>query len=105
MTLRNDNRRFHIWRATIMLKYLAGRRAHCPSLVISTLPLLLIVMLTQPTDADEGMWLFNNPPSKLLKRKYDFEPSTEWLAHLQRAAVRFNDGGSGSFISADGLVL
>ena len=62
-------------------------------------------MLTDSSDADEGMWLFNNPPSKLLKRKYDFEPSAEWLLHLQRSAVRFNDGGSGSFISADGLVL
>lgn len=55
--------------------------------------------------ADEGMWLFNNPPRKLLKERYGFEPTDEWLAHLQRASVRFNSGGSGSFVSADGLVM
>ncbi|HEX4000602.1 MAG TPA: S46 family peptidase [Pirellulales bacterium] len=55
--------------------------------------------------ADEGMWLFNNPPRKHLQDKYHFEPTDAWLAHLQHSAVRFNDGGSGSFISADGLVL
>ena len=57
------------------------------------------------THADEGMWLFNNPPTKLLLSKHEFTPTDEWLLHLQRSAVRFNDGGSGSFISADGLVL
>jgi hypothetical protein len=55
--------------------------------------------------ADEGMWLFNAPPTKLLKEKYDFEPTEAWLKHLQRAAVRFNSGGSGSFVSSDGLVM
>jgi hypothetical protein len=55
--------------------------------------------------ADEGMWLFNAPPTKLLKEKYGFEPTKEWLTRLQRAAVRFNSGGSGSFVSADGLVM
>jgi hypothetical protein len=55
--------------------------------------------------ADEGMWLYNNPPRQLLKEKYGFEPSDGWLQHLQRASVRFNSGGSGSFVSEDGLVL
>src|SRR5215469_17039589 len=55
--------------------------------------------------ADEGMWLYSNPPRKLLKEKYGFEPSDEWLLHLQRSSVRFNSGGSGSFVSEDGLVL
>ena len=55
--------------------------------------------------ADEGMWLFNNPPRKLLKEKYGFEPTDEWLEHLQKSSVRFNSGGSGSFVSADGLVM
>jgi hypothetical protein len=57
------------------------------------------------TLADEGMWLFNVPPTKQLKERYGFEPSAEWLRHLQHAAVRFNSGGSGSFVSADGLVI
>ncbi len=55
--------------------------------------------------ADEGMWLFNAPPRELLKIKYDFDPTDAWLTHLQQSAVRFNSGGSGSFVSATGLVL
>ena len=67
---------------------------------------LAFTMTTLPNlSADEGMWLFNNPPRKLLKESYHFEPSDDWLSHMQHSAVRFNDGGSGSFISADGLVL
>jgi len=55
--------------------------------------------------AEEGMWTFDNPPVKLLKSKYGFTPTTEWLDHLRLSSVRFNDGGSGSFVSAGGLVL
>lgn len=55
--------------------------------------------------ADEGMWLFNNPPLKQLKEKYQFEPTPPWLEHLQKSSVRFNSGGSGSFVSANGLVI
>src|SRR5919204_3754084 len=55
--------------------------------------------------ADEGMWLFNAPPLKQLKEKYQFEPTTQWLEHLQKSSVRFNSGGSGSFVSANGLVI
>jgi Peptidase S46 len=55
--------------------------------------------------ADEGMWLFNAPPLKQLKDKYQFEPTPQWLEHLQRASVRFNSGGSGSFVSPNGLVI
>lgn len=58
-----------------------------------------------PTHADEGMWLFNNPPRTVLKERFGFEPTEDWLLHLQRSAVRFNSGGSGSFVSADGLVM
>jgi hypothetical protein len=55
--------------------------------------------------ADEGMWLFNNPPLKQFKEKYQFEPTPQWLDHLQKSSVRFNSGGSGSFVSANGLVI
>ena len=54
---------------------------------------------------DEGMWTFDNPPLKLLKEKYGFEPTKEWLDHVRLSSVRFNDGGSGSFVSANGLAL
>jgi len=55
--------------------------------------------------ADEGMWLFNNPPRKQLAEHYNFDPSDAWLTHLQRSSVRFNSGGSGSFVSSHGLVM
>jgi len=55
--------------------------------------------------ANEGMWLFNAPPLKQLKEKYNFEPTPQWLEHLQKASVRFNSGGSGSFVSENGLVI
>ncbi|MCD4665626.1 MAG: S46 family peptidase [Bacteroidales bacterium] len=54
---------------------------------------------------DEGMWTFDNPPTKLLKEKYGFTPTQEWLDHVRLASVRFMDGGSGSFVSPNGLVL
>src|SRR5437867_4118581 len=67
--------------------------------------LLFIVGMTTSALADEGMWLFNAPPLKQLKEKYQFEPTPQWLDHLQKASVRFNSGGSGSFVSANGLVI
>ena len=71
-----------------------------------TLRVLAVTLLFASTaKADEGMWLFNNPPAKLLKEKYGFEPTHEWLEHVQKSSVRFNSGGSGSFVSPDGLVM
>ncbi|MFM8734866.1 MAG: S46 family peptidase [Pirellulales bacterium] len=55
--------------------------------------------------ADEGMWLFNEPPLERLEKQHGIRLTPEWLLHLQRSSVRFNSGGSGSFVSADGLVL
>ena len=55
--------------------------------------------------ADEGMWTFNNVPRAEIKKKYGFEVTDEWLDKVRLASVRFNNGGSGSFVSANGLVL
>src|SRR5580692_537240 len=55
--------------------------------------------------AEEGLWTFDNPPLKLLKEKYGFVPTQAWLDHLRLSSVRLNDGGSGSFVSSDGLLL
>jgi len=57
------------------------------------------------TYADEGMWTFDNLPLKQLEEKFGFTPTQEWLDHVRLSSVRFMDGGSGSFISPDGLVL
>ena len=67
-----------------------------------TAALLIFALAISPSasyftsHADEGMWLFNNVPKKLLKEKYGFEPTDAWLEHLQKSSVRFNSGGSGS---------
>ncbi|MFK8113412.1 MAG: S46 family peptidase, partial [Rubripirellula sp.] len=64
-------------------------------------------MVFAPLDVtgDEGMYLFNDLPVDHLKSEYDFTPTEEWAEHLRLSSVRFNSGGSGSFISSDGLVL
>jgi len=76
-------------------------------LLLTAALMLGIFMPLTPADApaDEGMWLFTNPPNKWLKAQYDFEPSEAWLKNLQQSAVRFNSGGSGAFVSPEGLVI
>ena len=68
---------------------------------------LTAILATSLSDArgDEGMWLFNDLPLGMLKERYGFEPSKEWAEHLMKSSVRFNVGGSASFISSTGLVL
>ena len=66
---------------------------------------IILMANFSPLLGDEGMWLFNNPPKAHLKAKYNFEPTDAWLNHLQKSSVRFNSGGSGSFVSANGLVM
>ncbi len=55
--------------------------------------------------SDEGMWLLNDPPRELLKNKYGFELSDDWLDRAMRASVRLNSGGSGGFVSPEGLLV
>src|SRR6516162_1231043 len=65
----------------------------------------LVLFRTAAATADEGMWTFDNPPSKQLQERYNFTPTREWLDHVRLSSVRFNDGGSGSFVSPRGLAL
>ncbi|HEV8525097.1 MAG TPA: S46 family peptidase, partial [Terriglobales bacterium] len=67
--------------------------------------LAVFLLLTCLAAADEGMWLFNTFPKDKTKTKYGFAPSQEWLDHVRLSSVRFNNGGSGSFVSADGLTF
>ncbi len=55
--------------------------------------------------SDEGMWLYTNLPKEQLAKKHKFEITDEWANNLRLASVRFNNGGSASFVSSDGLVL
>ena len=65
----------------------------------------LILAAAPAIHAEEGMWTFDNPPLKQLAAKYNFHPTQEWLDHLRLSSVRLNDGGSGSFVSSNGLLL
>jgi Peptidase S46 len=73
--------------------------------ILGFLGILTLTMMQNQLQADEGMWLFNNPPRAYLKSQYKFEPTDAWLDHVQKSSVRFNSGGSGSFVSANGLVM
>jgi hypothetical protein len=68
---------------------------------------ILLTLLLSPLGlyADDGMWTFDNPPRKQWKDKYNFTPSDTWLEHVRLASVRLNDGGSGAFVSGDGLLM
>lgn len=54
--------------------------------------------------AGEGMWTLDNLPMKALKAE-GFTPTPDWVRHVQTAALRLAGGCSGSFVSADGLVM
>ncbi|HEX7316196.1 MAG TPA: S46 family peptidase [Pyrinomonadaceae bacterium] len=71
---------------------------------------LLAASFAPGARADEGMWTFDNPPLKLWKERYGFEPAAGWLERLRLASVRLAEvgtttgGGSGVFVSPEGLV-
>jgi hypothetical protein len=67
--------------------------------------LVLAFIFSTFAQADEGMWLYNQPPKDKIKAKYGFELTQAWLDHVRLSSVRFNNGGSGSFVSADGLTF
>ena len=66
---------------------------------------LLAFCLIHALQADEGMWLFNDLPKEHLQSTYGFSPTQAWADHLRLSSVRFNSGGSASFVSSDGLVI
>lgn len=54
--------------------------------------------------ADEGMWTLDNFPAAKVKAAYGYTTTTAFLDHVRKAAVRL-PGCSGSFVSAQGLVM
>ena len=69
------------------------------------LPLLAAPLSTPLSAFDEGMWLVDQFPKKLVEDKYKFKVTPEFLDHLRLSSVRFNSGGSGSFVSPHGLLF
>ncbi|VTR97543.1 S46 family peptidase [Tuwongella immobilis] len=66
---------------------------------------ILIGAFPMSSWSDEGMWLLNEPPTARLQEKYQFALTPQWLEHAQLASIRFNSGGSASFVSPDGLII
>src|SRR5580700_1816223 len=74
-------------------------------LLLSSGAILSLATLHAPLQAEEGMWTFDNPPTRLVQEKYNFAITQQWLDHVRLSSVRLNDGGSGSFVSPTGLLL
>jgi hypothetical protein len=73
------------------------------TLLIAVFALILAALTL--ASADEGMWLFNLPPTAKIKATYGFDLTESWLNHTRLSSIRFDNGGSGSFVSPDGLVF
>jgi hypothetical protein len=67
--------------------------------------LVLLASILTALQAEEGMWTFDNPPTRLIQEKYNFAITPQWLDHIRLSSIRLNDGGSGSFVSPTGLLL
>ena len=76
-----------------------------PCYALSAALTLAVVVAVVPAGADEGMWTLNRFPAERFAKEYGFTPGPEFLDGLRSASVRFNNGGSGSFVSADGLTI
>src|SRR5690349_5647803 len=73
--------------------------------MVSMKRLVLLALTLATLRAEEGMWTFDNPPTKLVQDKYNFAITQPWLDHIRLSSIRLNDGGSGSFVSPTGLLL
>jgi len=82
------------------------RMLHSPvRAFLGCVALTAFAVATAPAPADEGMWLFEKPPLDAVKGSLGIELTPKWLEHVRKSAVRFENGGSGSIVSADGLVM
>jgi hypothetical protein len=69
------------------------------------LALTLCLAFATPLAADEGMWTFDDPPGERLSEAHGFRPTAGWLERVRLASLRFMDGGSGCFVSPEGLMI
>jgi hypothetical protein len=65
----------------------------------------MAAMVSLSVAADEGMWTFDNPPRAAIASRYGATLTEAWLDRVQGATVRLETGCTGSFISAEGLIL
>src|SRR5438876_1519604 len=82
-----------------------ARTMVCKMLKSIRLVFLLAGVIGLACLADEGMWPVNQFPKDAVRKRYNFQVTDPFLEHIQLASVRFNNGGSGSFISPQGLLF
>src|SRR5262245_51405792 len=79
-----------------------------------TIALIAVSLVVSPLAlfADEGMWLPDMldklPLGQMKKRGFELKPEDVWSSSkpsLKDAIVQISSGGTGSFVSADGLIL
>jgi len=77
------------------------------STALTAVFLLLMLDALAPVRADEGFWTFDRVPVQLIESRTGVHLTPEWVRHVQQSTVRYNggEGGSASFVSADGLLL
>jgi hypothetical protein len=51
------------------------------------------------------MWTFDVPPRDYWAKRYHFTPSEGWMEHARLSALRYGNGCTASFVSAEGLVM
>jgi hypothetical protein len=85
--------------------YIASVEPEVPTMKSMRYLFVVCLLFAGTVRADEGMWLLNNLPRELLKKKYDFDLTDAWRDRAMKASIRFNNGGSGSFVSPNGLAI
>jgi hypothetical protein len=69
------------------------------------LVMALTLVMWVGVGADEGMWTLDNVPRDAIARKYQITLTDQWVQRLQQSVVRLESGCTGSFVSAEGLIL
>ncbi len=68
------------------------------------LRIIALALIAAPLLADEGLWLFNQFPKNVVKEKYAFEVTDQFLENLRLASLHVGNG-SGAFVSPHGLIV
>lgn len=80
-------------------------RAVLQASIVLFAPIATAAQTASPALADEGMWPFDMVPVQRIADGRGVTLTPQWLDHVRLSSVRFNSGGSGSFVSEHGLVL
>ncbi|GAB5519719.1 MAG: S46 family peptidase [Rhodothermales bacterium] len=58
-----------------------------------------------PTYGFGKMWTFDDPPEAYIEATYDIDVNAMWFEKARKAALKFSDNCSASFVSPNGLVM